>query len=93
MYEGKFPHKRYKLTLEFLSKHIDRTDSILDLGVQNPFTEILTQNGYTVKNTTGLDLDEDTSEIKKSEAEIITAFEIFDSGIKKHPNTSNLKHP
>lgn len=78
MYEGKFPHKRYKLTLQFLSKHIDRSSSILDLGVQNPFTEIMTQNGYKVKNTTGLDLDEDTSEIENSEAEIITAFEIFE---------------
>ncbi|WP_040251809.1 methyltransferase domain-containing protein [Psychroserpens mesophilus] len=78
MYEGKFPHKRYKLTLEFLNKHIDSSKTILDLGVRNPFTEIMIQNGYSVENTSGLDLDLDTSEIKNSNADVVTAFEIFE---------------
>jgi hypothetical protein len=78
MYEGKFPHKRYKHTLEFLNKHIDSSKTILDLGVQNPFTEIMNQNGYTVENTSGLDLDMDTSEIETSNADVVTAFEIFE---------------
>ena len=29
MYEGKFPHKRYKLTLEFLKKHISENHAYL----------------------------------------------------------------
>ena len=78
MYIGKFPHKRYRITLDFLKEHIPATVSILDLGVENPFSKIMIDNGYSVKNTHGEDLDFDTSTIKNSNAEVVTAFEIFE---------------
>ncbi len=78
MYEQTFPHKRYKLTYQFLEKHISKTHTILDLGVENPFTKILKANGYSVKNTKGEDLDLDTSTIVNSDATVVTAFEIFE---------------
>jgi hypothetical protein len=78
MYEGKFPHKRYKLTLDFLKNHIDTSESILDLGVENPFTAVMKANGYTITNTKGEDLDLDTSAITSSSATVVTAFEIFE---------------
>ncbi len=78
MYEGKFPHKRYKITLAFLKKHIHTSESLLDLGVENPFSAIMKNEGYTVKNTSGEDLDEDTSALKATSATVITAFEIFE---------------
>jgi len=78
MYENTFPNKRFKLTLQFLQKHIDTSETILDLGVKNPFSEIMISQGYSVKNTTGEDLDEDTSTIKNSAAKVVTAFEIFE---------------
>lgn len=78
MYEGKFPHKRYRLTLEFLKKHIDTNASILDLGVENPFTEVMLKNDYKVTNTSGEDLDVDQSAIVNSNCEVVTAFEIFE---------------
>lgn len=78
MYEGKFPHKRYKLTLDFLKNHIDTSESILDLGIANPFTAVLKYNGYNVTNTNGEDLDLDTSTIKASDTTVVTAFEIFE---------------
>ncbi|MBU2939331.1 methyltransferase [Lacinutrix sp. C3R15] len=78
MYEQSFPHKRYKLTYQFLEKHISKSQSILDLGVENPFTKILKSNNYLVTNTKGEDLDLDTSTIKNSDAEVVTAFEIFE---------------
>ena len=78
MYEGKFPHKRYKLTIEFLKDHISETSTILDLGVANPFTKVMQEHGYKVKNTNGEDLDIDTSAVLGSDAEVITAFEIFE---------------
>ena len=77
MYKN-FPHKRYKHTLEFLNSHISTTETILDLGVENPFTVVMKNNGYTVENTKGEDLDTDTSTIENSEATVITAFEIFE---------------
>lgn len=78
MYEGKYPHKRYRLTLEFLKKHVSTAAPILDLGVSNPFSEIMQKEGYTVQNTTGEDLDEDYSALNNSSAEVVTAFEIFE---------------
>lgn len=78
MYEKTFPNKRFKHTIEFLEKHIPNTESILDLGVSNPFTEIMKNHGYSVENTKGEDLDIDTSTIENSEAEVVTAFEIFE---------------
>ncbi|WP_027880248.1 methyltransferase [Mesoflavibacter zeaxanthinifaciens] len=78
MYENTFPHKRYKLTFQFLEKHISKSETILDLGVENPFTKILKANGFSVKNTKGEDLDLDTSTIENSDATVVTAFEIFE---------------
>jgi len=78
MYEGKFPHKRYKLTLQFLQEHVPESSTILDLGIENPFTKVMLEHGYKVENTKGEDLDVDTSSIIKSEAEVLTAFEIFE---------------
>ena len=78
MYDKIFPNKRYKHTIQFLQKHISTSERILDLGVKNPFSEIMAKQGYTVENTKGEDLDLDVSAIKNSEAEVITAFEIFE---------------
>ncbi len=78
MYENNFPNKRYRHTLAFLQKHINTTETILDLGVENPFTEIMKSNGYTVSNTKGEDLDVDFSTVTQSDADVVTAFEIFE---------------
>ncbi|WP_412983995.1 methyltransferase [Pontimicrobium sp. IMCC45349] len=78
MYEGQFPHKRYKITLDFLKKHVSTSENILDLGVENPFSTIMKSEGFNVENTQGEDLDIDTSTITNSEADVITAFEIFE---------------
>ena len=78
MYEGKFPHKRYKLTFQFLKEHLPESSTILDLGIENPFTKVMKDHGFSVNNTTGEDLDVDTSAIKNSNADVITAFEIFE---------------
>jgi len=78
MYEGKYPHKRYRITLEFLKRHISKEASILDLGVENPFSEIMESEGYLVQNTGGEDLDIDFKSVVESNAEVITAFEIFE---------------
>ena len=78
MYEGKYPKKRYHHTLNFLKEYISKDDSILDLGVINPFSEILQNEGYNVTNTNGQDLDLDTSVVKTDAFQVVTAFEIFE---------------
>jgi hypothetical protein len=78
MYEKTFPNKRFKHTAEFLQKYISTDSNILDLGIENPFTKIMMELGYSVENTKGEDLDFDTSAIEKSDADVVTAFEIFE---------------
>ena len=78
MYEKTFPNKRFKNTLTFLQKHISTDESILDLGIENPFSEIMKEHGYFVSNTKGEDLDLDFSSVNNSTAEVVTAFEIFE---------------
>lgn len=78
MYETNFPKKRYQNTLSFLKKHISPSEAILDLGVENPFTEIMRDHGYSVSSTKGEDLDLDFSTVRASEAGVVTAFEIFE---------------
>jgi hypothetical protein len=78
MYENTFPNKRFKHTVAFLKKHVDNTESILDLGVENPLSNILQAHGYSVENTSGTDLDLNTLEIEQSKANVVTAFEIFE---------------
>jgi len=78
MYEKSFPNKRFKLTIEFLKKYVTKNDTILDLGVSNPLTKIIIDSGFNVTNTQGEDLDLDQSALKKSNATVVTAFEIFE---------------
>jgi hypothetical protein len=74
----KIPHKRYEHTLRFLQKVLPSPAIILDLGVRNPFSEIMEQYGYTVINTEGEDLDVLPEIVKKHKVDAITAFEIFE---------------
>ena len=50
-----YPKKRYRETLTFLKTHISTDETILDLGVTNPFSEILKEEGYQITNTKGED--------------------------------------
>ena len=75
---NKLPIKRYKHTIEFLQKNIPAPAVILDLGVRNPFTEIMEKHGYTVYNTNGEDLDLMPELVKKHKVDVVTAFEIFE---------------
>lgn len=78
MYQGKTVKKRYKHTLEFVKQNVAKEASILDLGVTNPFSEILRSKGFQVTNTKGEDLDLDTTAVQSAEFDVVTAFEIFE---------------
>ncbi|MEO8534800.1 MAG: methyltransferase domain-containing protein [Flavobacterium sp.] len=91
MYEKTFPNKRFKLTLEFLQKHIKTSETILDLGVENPFSKIMKEEGFSVKNTTGEDLDLDQSVFKTEKTDVVTAFEIFEHLLNPFTILSEIK--
>ncbi|MFV0248702.1 MAG: methyltransferase [Tenacibaculum sp.] len=76
--DTKLSKKRYKHTLIFLKSKIAAPAKILDLGVRNSFSEIMQQNGYTVFNTNGEDLDLLPNLVKEYNADAITAFEILE---------------
>lgn len=78
MYDKSFPNKRYKNTIEFLKTNIQPASTILDLGVENPFTTIMESEGFKVANTEGEDLDLNTSNIENANVDVVTAFEIFE---------------
>ncbi|PQJ14057.1 methyltransferase [Nonlabens tegetincola] len=78
MYENSFPKKRFQITLEFLEKHLEKNSSILDLGVENPFSKIMSDAGYKVVNTSGEDLDDELTAISGFTGDAVTAFEIFE---------------
>lgn len=78
MYEKSFPKKRYAHTLRFINETISKEENILDLGVINPFSKLLSEEGYKVTNTTGEDLDLNTNVVKSQNFDVVTAFEIFE---------------
>ena len=91
MYEKTYPSKRFNITLDFLKKHISKDETILDLGVPNPFSKIMLENGYTVKNTIGEDLDNDQSTLQKEDYSVVTAFEIFEHLLNPYTILENVK--
>ena len=70
--------KRYNHTLDFLKQVLPPPATILDLGVRNSFSEIMEENGYTVFNTTGEDLDLEPEVVKNYKVDAVTSFEIFE---------------
>ena len=74
----KVPTKRYTHTLSFLKKHVPEPVKILDLGVENPFSAIMKEQGYQVSNTKGEDLDLHPEVVNEYEVDVVTAFEIFE---------------
>ncbi|WP_438965895.1 methyltransferase [Flavobacterium sp.] len=91
MYEKTYPSKRFNITLDFLKKHISTDETILDLGVPNPFSKIMDDNGYKVKNTKGEDLDMDQTTLQSEEYSVVTAFEIFEHLLNPYTILENVK--
>ncbi len=91
MYEKTFPNKRFRLTLEFLQKHISTSETIFDLGVSNPFSKIMVEQGYSVINTKGEDLDTDQTALQNEKYAVFTAFEIFEHLLNPYTILENIK--
>lgn len=91
MYEKTYPSKRFNITLQFLKKHITTSETILDLGVPNPFSKIMEDNGYTVINTKGEDVDNDQAALQHENYQVFTAFEIFEHLLNPYTVLENVK--
>lgn len=70
---------RYRRTLAFLQSRVAPPARILDIGAPNPFSEIMSAEGYEVYNTPpGVDLDIYPEVVRDVEADVATSFEIFE---------------
>jgi len=78
MYENSFPELRYKNTKEFILRFVSASESILDLGVENPFTDVLKKEGFQILNTGKSDLDLEPDIVKGYDVEVVTALEILE---------------
>lgn len=91
MYEKTYPKKRFAVTLSFLHKHISKDAKILDLGVENPLSKLMKEEGYNVTNTNGEDLDEDQSALQNTSYDVLTGFEIFEHLLNPYTILQNNK--
>ncbi|ATA92382.1 methyltransferase [Capnocytophaga canimorsus] len=73
-----YPKKRYDKTLALLKRFARTDEIILDLGVRNPFSQIMEDNHYKVINTQGEDLDFEAYKLKSIQADFVTALEILE---------------
>jgi hypothetical protein len=69
---------RYNNTLRFMKESLPPGKTILDIGIENPFSKIMQQEGYIVSNTTGEDLDDHPEIVTAHQTDAATAFEIFE---------------
>lgn len=90
MYD-KLPSVRYKNTLKMLKSVCPAPSVVFDLGVKNPFTEIMEKNDYKVYNTTGEDLDDNPNIIIPKDVDIVTGFEILEHLVSPYPLLKKLE--
>ena len=75
----KLPTPRYKKTLEMLKEVCPAPAVIFDLGVRNPFSEIMKQNNYKVYNTGGEDFDDNPSISMPEDVDLTFSVSISDA--------------
>ena len=76
---------RYEKTLSFIQKHLPKEKRVLDLGISNPFSDIMKEKGYEVFNTQGEDLDLQPEVVKQYEGiGFVTALEILRASHQSH---------
>ena len=70
---------RFDRSLKFLQDFAAAPTRILDIGPDNPMSELMRSNGYEVTNTSpGIDLDFDLSDLESNEYDIVTAFQVLE---------------
>lgn len=72
--------RRYRFTLTFIEKHIEKGSTILDLGSINGLGQFIESNGYCVINTDGSDFDypQGRAQLWRYSPDCVTALEILE---------------
>ncbi|MDO9261103.1 MAG: methyltransferase [Flavobacteriaceae bacterium] len=82
---------RYQKTIDFLVDVLPPPAVILDLGVRNPFSEVMESKGYTVINTHGEDLDLMPDLVNNHQVDAVTGFEILEHLVSPYPILKEIK--
>ncbi|MDF1698478.1 MAG: hypothetical protein P1U56_21685 [Saprospiraceae bacterium] len=78
--------RRFNKTVEFMEDLDLKSMKILNLGPDNPLTDQLVRNGYSITNTeVNLDLDLDYEVVKDPSYGAVVAFEIFEHMVSPFP--------
>lgn len=83
--------ERHQETLAFLKKHVAPPSKVLDLGTPNELSKLIHDNGYTIENTKGENLDTDYQAYLDTGADVVTAFEIFEHMLAPHNILKEIK--
>ena len=93
-YLMRFPKaKRFEKTRSFVQKHLESGSEILDLGTPNDLSKFIASSGYKLQNTKGENLDTDFHPYLDTDADCVTAFEIFEHMLAPFNILSQLKTP
>ena len=84
------PRHRYNNTLRMLKTILKPGNTIFDLGVKNPFSEIMKKEGYVVINTKGQDLDDEFNPLIPNDVDMVTGFEILEHLVSPYPLLKNI---
>jgi len=76
--KGRAKQRRYNKTWNFMAQTVSPPATIIDIGTPNDFSRFMQEKGLTVHNTSGTDLDDNPGEVSHFNAEVATAFEIFE---------------
>jgi hypothetical protein len=77
---------RYKKTINFFNRqNLSSKSKVLDLGVENPLSQIIKDKGFIVKNTGETDLDLNPEIVKNFDVDVVTAFEILEHLVSPFP--------
>ncbi len=87
----KIPSERYAKTLKMLKRVCPAPAVVFDLGVSNPFSDIMKLNNYKVYNTKGEDLDDNPNITIPKDVELVTGFEILEHLVSPYPLLKNIK--
>lgn len=78
--------RRFLQTIEFMKSLDLKQKKILNLGPDNPLSQLLAQEGYDITNTeTGQDLDINFEIVKDQKYEAVIAFEILEHLVSPFP--------
>lgn len=83
--------RRFQKTIHFIESLNLKSSNILNLGPDNPLSELLENEGYIISNTEKeQDLDLDYEIVKNTDFDVVVGFEILEHMVSPFPLLKNI---